>query len=121
MKSWIIIGASLAALAVALGAFGAHALKNRVSPEDLAIFETGVKYHIYHALGLILIGLLGFHYNADIIQLPALLLLIGIFIFSGSLYTLVLTGFRWMGAITPIGGTLLIIGWVMLIFKIRSA
>ncbi len=108
-------------LAVLLGAFGAHGLKNRVSPEDLAIFETGVQYHMIHALGLILLGILGFHYHGDVIQLPALLFSAGILIFSGSLYILVLTGIRWMGAITPIGGLAFIAGWIMLFIKIRSA
>ncbi len=121
MKSWIILGASLAALAVILGAFGAHGLKSKISPEDLAIFETGVRYHMYHALGLILIGVLGFHYNADLIQLPAVLLSIGILIFSGSLYILVITGLRWMGAITPIGGLALIAGWILLVFRLTKA
>jgi uncharacterized membrane protein YgdD (TMEM256/DUF423 family) len=121
MKSWIILGASLAALAVIFGAFGAHALKNKVSAEDLIIFETGVKYHMYHALGLILIGILGFHYNSDIIQLSGVLISIGLLIFSGSLYMLVLSGLRWLGAITPIGGVLLIAGWLILVVKIRSA
>ena len=108
-------------LAVLLGAFGAHGLKNRVSPEDLIIFETGVRYHMIHALGLILLGILGFHYHGDVIQLPALLFSAGILIFSGSLYILVLTGIRWMGAITPIGGLAFIAGWIMLFIKIRSA
>lgn len=121
MKSWIMLGAFLAALAVIFGAFGAHALKNKVSPDDLIIFETGVKYHMYHALGLILIGILGFHYNADIIQLPGFLISIGLLIFSGSLYILVLSGIRWLGAITPIGGVLLIAGWLTLVIKIRTA
>ena len=121
MKSWIILGAFLAALAVIFGAFGAHGLKNKVSPDDLIIFETGVKYHMYHALGLILIGILGFHYNSDIIQIPAVLISIGLLIFSGRLYILVFSGLRWLGAITPIGGVLLIAGWLMLAFKIRSA
>ena len=86
MKSWIMLGAFLAALAVIFGAFGAHALKNKVSPDDLIIFETGVKYHMYHALGLILIGILGFHYNADIIQLPGFLISIGLLIFSKAFF-----------------------------------
>ena len=60
MKTWLIVGASLAGLAVLLGAFGAHALKSKVLPEDLAIFETGVRYHLYHALGLLIIGSIGF-------------------------------------------------------------
>ena len=121
MKSWIILGSFLAALVVIFGAFGAHGFKNKVSPVDLIIFETGFIYHMYHALGLILIGILGFHYNSDIIQLPAVLISIGLLIFSGSLYILVLSGLRWLGAITPIGGVLLIAGWFMLALKIRSA
>ena len=121
MKHWIILGASLAALAVMLGAFGAHALKSKVSPSDLAIFETGVRYHMYHALGLILMGILGFYYNAEVIQLPATLLFGGILIFSGSLYILVLTGFRWMGAITPIGGVAFITGWILLVLRLARA
>ncbi len=121
MKSWIILGAILAALAVVFGAFGAHALKNKVSPDDLIIFETGVKYHMYHALGLILIGLVGFHYNAEIIQLPAVLISVGILIFSGSLYLLVFSGLRWMGAITPIGGIFLVAGWSLLVFQLLKS
>ena len=81
MKNWIILGASLAALAVVLGAFGAHGLKNKVSPENMLIFETGIRYHMYHALGLIFLGILGFHYSANVIQLPAVLLSVGILIF----------------------------------------
>ena len=118
MKNWIILGASLAGIAVILGAFGVHGLKSKVSPADLAIFETGVRYHMYHALGLILLGILGFYYSGNVIQLPAVLLSVGILIFSGSLYILVLTGIRWMGAITPIGGVAFIGGWVTLVFKI---
>ena len=116
--TWIIIGSVLAALAVSIGAFGAHGLKSKVSSEDLVIFETGVRYQMYHSLGLILIGILGFHYPSNIIQLPAILLLIGIIIFSGTLYLIPLTGLRWFGAITPIGGTALIAGWVVLVYNI---
>ena len=102
MKTWLIVGASLAGLAVLLGAFGAHALKSKVSQEDLAIFETGVRYHLYHALGLLIIGAIGFQVSQEIIQLPATLITVGIVIFSGSLYLLVLTNIRWLGAITTI-------------------
>ena len=70
MKTWIIVGSLLAALAVILGAFGAHWLKARFSPEDLAIFETGVRYHIIHALSIILIGILGFHVSTEILKTP---------------------------------------------------
>ncbi len=116
--TWIIIGSVLAALAVSIGAFGAHGLKSKVSSEDLVIFETGVRYQMYHSLGLILIGILGFHFSSNIIQLPAALFIIGIIIFSGTLYLIPLTGLRWLGAITPIGGTALIAGWIALVYNI---
>lgn len=118
---WIIIGSALAALAVAIGAFGAHGLKSRVSADDLVIFETGVRYQMYHSLALILLGLIGVNFQSNIVQLPAILFLVGIIIFSGTLYLIPLTGLRWFGAITPIGGTALILGWIVLIFNlIRS-
>jgi len=118
---WIIIGSALAALAVAVGAFGAHGLKSRVSADDLVIFETGVRYQMYHSLALILLGLIGVNFQSNIVQLPAILFLAGIIIFSGTLYLIPLTGLRWFGAITPIGGTALILGWIVLIFNlIRS-
>ena len=116
--TWIIIGSVLAALVVSIGAFGAHGLKSKVSSEDLVIFETGVRYQMYHSLGLILIGILGFHFPSNIIQLPAALFIIGIIIFSGTLYLIPLTGLRWLGAITPIGGTALIAGWIALVYNI---
>tara|TARA_B100000029_G_scaffold323452_1_gene315798 strand:- start:259 stop:624 length:366 start_codon:yes stop_codon:yes gene_type:complete len=118
MKTWLIVGASLAGVAVLLGAFGAHGLKSKFSTEDLAIFETGVRYHMYHALGLLLIGGIGFHVAQEIIQIPAYLLLAGILIFSGSLYLLVLTDTRWLGAITPIGGLCFVAGWLLLAFNL---
>ncbi len=118
MKTWIITGALFMALAVILGAFGAHGLKSRVTPEDLVIFETGVRYHSMHALGLILLGIMGLQYQADVIQLPALLLTVGILIFSGSLYILVLTDTRWLGAVTPFGGVAFIAGWVLLAYRL---
>ena len=115
---WIIIGSTLAALAVAIGAFGAHGLKSRVSADDLIIFETGVRYQMYHSLALILLGLIGVNFQSNVVQLPAILFLVGIIIFSGTLYLIPLTGLRWLGAITPIGGTALILGWIMLIFNL---
>ena len=115
---WIIIGSALAALAVAIGAFGAHGFKSRVSADDLIIFETGVRYQMYHSLALILLGLIGVNFQSNVVQLPAILFLVGIIIFSGTLYLIPLTGLRWLGAITPIGGTALILGWIMLIFNL---
>ena len=116
--TWIIAGSFFAALAVIFGAFGAHGLKSKVSPEDLIIFETGVRYQMYHALGLVLLGLLGMSTSFTISQLPALFFVIGIIIFSGTLYLIPLTGIRWLGAITPIGGIAFIAGWFILIYNI---
>ena len=114
MKTWLIIGALLAGLSVLVGAFGAHGLKSRVTPLDLGIFETGVKYQMYHSLGLILIGIIGFFFRHDILTIPAILLFFGTIIFSGSLYLIVLTNLRWLGAVTPIGGIFLVLGWILL-------
>lgn len=102
------IGAILAGLAVAFGAFGAHALQDLVPAERLATFETGVRYQMYHALGLLLAAALGASRRA------APLLLAGSAVFSGSLYLLVLTGWGWWGAVAPVGGTLQIVGWLLL-------
>jgi uncharacterized membrane protein YgdD (TMEM256/DUF423 family) len=108
------VGAVLALLAVAFGAFGAHALKEIITPERLQTFETGVRYQMYHALALLVMSVLPLkNYRA------AWLLLIGTIIFSGSLYLLVLTGIGIFGAITPIGGVLQIIGWALLIFSFK--
>jgi len=122
MKTFIVIGAIAMALGVILGAFGAHALKSRLSPDMLAIYHTGVEYHLYHGLGLILVGILVVQFP----QLPGLrtggwLLTAGIVIFSGSLYILAISGIRWLGAITPVGGTAFIAGWVWIAWSlIRS-
>lgn len=100
-------GALLAALAVALGAFGAHALQNKLDAHMLANFETGVRYQMYAALALMVLGT-----QANQTRAP-LFLLLGTLIFSLSLYLLSLTGIKWLGAITPIGGVLLIVGLVL--------
>ncbi len=118
MKAWIIIGAVLAGISVISGAFGAHGLKPKITPHDLAIYETAVHYHMIHALALILLGLIGFYFNADVVYLPGIFILTGILIFSGSLYTLVLTNLRWFGAITPIGGVSFVIGWGLLAYNL---
>ena len=121
MRLWIVIGALFALLAVALGAFGAHSLKNRLTIEDLSIFEIGVRYQMYHGLAMILLGLIAFNYNQQMVHWPAVLFIIGIVIFSGTLYLLSITGARWLGAITPIGGTFLIAGWITLIYNLINA
>jgi len=110
-KIIIAIAALLMAIAVAAGAFGAHALKNVLSPERLETWQTAVQYHAWHALGLFLIALAGMQFDVTITW-PASLIFAGILIFSGSLYTLCLSGIGWMGAITPIGGVAFIAGWI---------
>ena len=116
--TWIIVGSVFAALAVI---FGAHGLKSKISVEDLTIFETGVRYQMYHALGIILLGLLAMNPNLNISPLPFIFFVTGIIVFSGTLYLIPLTGLRWMGAITPIGGFALILGWVFLIYNILNS
>ena len=111
-KTTLLSGSVLGGLSVAFGAFGAHMLESSLSAEDLAIFETGVRYQMYHALALILCA--GLSRGAGF---AAHGFLWGTIIFSGSLYLLVLTDARWLGAITPIGGTLLLIGWAVLVFR----
>jgi uncharacterized membrane protein YgdD (TMEM256/DUF423 family) len=109
------IAAALAGLATMLGAFGAHGLKKILQPEALLVFETAVKYHWYHALALLFTSWLALR-NPDIQQLQTIniLFLTGILIFSGSLYTLSITGIKSLGMITPIGGSIWIIAWLWL-------
>lgn len=119
MPNFLFLASLNLALAVALGAFGAHGLKARVSPEQLAWWQTGVDYHFWHALGLLGIGLL-------LLQQPALsalrpagwLLQIGILVFCGSLYAMTLGAPRWFGAITPLGGLSFMAGWLLLAWAV---
>jgi uncharacterized membrane protein YgdD (TMEM256/DUF423 family) len=115
----IAIGAALGALAVVLGAFGAHGLRARVTPDLLEIYETAVRYHFYHALALVLTGIWADRVGSTVMPpgviVAAWFFLVGVAIFSGSLYLLVLTGLRWLGAVTPIGGVALIVGWLFLL------
>lgn len=113
-RTFFSLGALLAGLGVAAGAFGAHALRARLSPGDLGIFETAVRYQMYHALALLAVAWAAQRWPGAATQWAGWLFVAGILIFSGSLYILVLTGPRWMGAITPIGGVALIAGWVCL-------
>ena len=108
------IGAILAALGVAAGAFGAHGLRARVGPEMLAVFETGVRYHLFHALALLAVAWASTRWASAAIRGAGWLFVVGIVLFSGSLYVLCLTGVRALGAITPFGGAALIAGWVLL-------
>lgn len=114
-KAIIMIAAALLALAVAFGAFGAHALKEQLSAEMLQTWKTAVDYHFYHALGLLLIGVLSFYMPSPMLKWSAILLVAGVVLFSGSLYTMALSGIRWLGAITPVGGLGFIAGWILLL------
>jgi uncharacterized membrane protein YgdD (TMEM256/DUF423 family) len=115
-KLFVSLGALAAALGVALGAFGAHALKARLSADMLAVWQTAVQYHLWHALGLVAVGLLAQHLPASVpVRVAGWLMLVGIVLFSGSLYALALSGTRWLGAITPFGGACFILGWLVLV------
>lgn len=119
MKTFIVIGAVAMALGVVLGAFGAHGLKSRLTPDLLAVYQTGVEYHLYHALGLILVGILVVQFpHISGLKVGGWLLLAGILVFSGSLYVLAISGVRWLGAITPIGGLAFIVGWVWIAWSL---
>ncbi len=114
VAGWFATGAALCGLGVVLGAFGAHGLRARVTPEMLAVFETGVRYHLIHALGLLAVAWAASRWPGGWPGAAGWLFVAGIAIFSGSLYLLVMTGARWLGAITPIGGLCLIAGWAVL-------
>ena len=113
-NGWFALGALAGAVGVALGAFGAHALKSRVTEDLLVVFEIGVRYQMYHALALFAVAWAAAHWPSSWVNASGWLFLIGILVFSGSLYIMTLTGARWLGAITPIGGLCFILGWVAL-------
>ncbi len=117
MEMFIALGAILACLGVVLGAFGAHALKDKfAAPHYAAIWETAVQYHMYHALGIIGLGILSNEAllgSTSLLSWAGYLMFTGIIFFSGSLYVLAVTGVKKLGAITPIGGMLFIVAWVL--------
>jgi uncharacterized membrane protein YgdD (TMEM256/DUF423 family) len=113
MTGWFAVGALGAGIGVALGAFGAHGLKGRVEPAMLDVFETGVRYHMYHALALLALGLAQARSPGSLLNAASWLFLVGIVVFSGSLYAMTLTGARWLGAITPVGGVAFLLGWAV--------
>jgi uncharacterized membrane protein YgdD (TMEM256/DUF423 family) len=114
MKLFFGIGALSAGLAVGLGAFGAHALRASLAPEDLATFEVGVRYQMYHALALLAVAWASLHWNSAAVTAAGWAFVVGTLLFSGSLYTLTLTGQRWLGAVTPLGGVSFLVGWALL-------
>ena len=115
-RTFLLLGSVAAFLGVTLGAFGAHGLRGRLSPEMLAVFETGVRYHMYHALGLIVVALAMGRMSGWLIQTAGWCFVVGIVLFSGSLYALALSGVTVLGAITPLGGLAFLAGWACLAF-----
>lgn len=118
---WLLsTGAGLALLAVLSGAFAAHGLKSMIDAPQLEIFATAARYQMYHAIALILVGLLSAipQFSRPLLKAASIALLAGILLFSGSLYLLALTGIGWLGAITPLGGTAFLLGWLLLIVAV---
>jgi uncharacterized membrane protein YgdD (TMEM256/DUF423 family) len=121
-KLFLAVGGVGALLAVALGAFGAHALKGRLSPEMLAVWHTGVEYHVFHALGLLAVGLVAAQLpESALLKWSGWLMLAGIVLFSGSLYALALSGERWLGAVTPAGGLAFVAAWALFVAAVVRA
>ena len=116
---WLTIASVLGAFSVVLGAFGAHALRDRLTPDQLASWGTAVEYHLLHSVALLALALWASTTSRSI-QLPAVLFAAGIVLFSGSIYGLVLTEQRWLGPITPLGGLCLIAGWLSLLTLARG-
>jgi uncharacterized membrane protein YgdD (TMEM256/DUF423 family) len=121
-KLFLLLGALAGAAGVLLGAFGAHALKARLTPELLATWQTAVQYHFWHALALVAVGLVALHLPASAaLKWAGWLMLAGIVLFSGSLYVLALSGVRWLGAVTPFGGTAWIVAWLLLALAVLKS
>lgn len=113
-RTFVVLGAVSALLAVAAGAFGAHGLRGRLDASALATFETAARYHMYHALALLAAGWVAARWPSPQAAWAGWLFLGGTVVFAGSLYALSLTGARWLGAVTPVGGVLFLAGWACL-------
>ncbi len=111
-RIFTVIGSVSAFMAVAAGAFGAHELRLRLAPDLLATFETGARYQMYHAFAILLVAWAADRWPGNALQFAGWFFAAGTVLFSGSLYILALTGLRWMGAITPVGGVAFLLGWV---------
>jgi uncharacterized membrane protein YgdD (TMEM256/DUF423 family) len=113
-RFFLASGAISALISVAAGAFGAHALRSRLAPDLLAVFETGARYQMYHALGLVAVGWAASRWPGGLTAAAGWLLIAGTVLFSGSLYALALSGVRALGAVTPVGGVAFLAGWALL-------
>ena len=111
---WTVVGAIAMALAVGCGAFGAHGLKARLDPEAMGWWQTAANYHLVHGLGLFAVDAVARRGGGGVVEASGWCLLAGLLLFSGSLYAMALGGPRWLGAVTPIGGTAWLVGWVLL-------
>lgn len=118
---WFAAGAALAGLGVLLGAFGAHGLRDRIAPDLLAVYDTGIRYHLVHALGLLAVSWAAARWPHPWVAASGWLFAAGIVVFSGSLYLLAVTGARWLGAVTPVGGLCFLIGWTVLAVGVLRA
>jgi uncharacterized membrane protein YgdD (TMEM256/DUF423 family) len=118
VKIWFFLAALFGFLSVALGAFGAHSLKNILDEYGKSVYEKAVLYHMFHSMALFAVAVLQHLFNGISFSPAGFGFLIGILFFSGSLYVLAITGIKWLGAITPIGGTAFLFGWAWLIFGI---
>jgi uncharacterized membrane protein YgdD (TMEM256/DUF423 family) len=114
IRTFWVLGCLFGVTAVAAGAFGAHALRERLAPDLLDVFETGARYQMYHALALLAVAWAGSQWANGYVTAAGWLFTVGILVFSGSLYVLSISGIRWLGAITPIGGVAFLAGWVCL-------
>lgn len=117
-KNALVLGTALLALAVLIGAFGAHGLKSIVDAEKLATFETGVRYHFYHGLGLIILGLIQQQFQTIRLNVPVWSFFVGILLFSFNCYFYVITGMKFFALLVPIGGIMFILGWAVATIKI---
>ena len=117
-KITLLLGVFFCSFSVVMGAFGAHALKDNLSEYSMTVYNKAVLYQMFHALGIILISILNQIFGTNELNLCSWLFIVGIILFSGSLFVLSITGIKWFGAITPIGGILFIVGWMVLFFKI---
>ncbi|MDX9795488.1 MAG: DUF423 domain-containing protein [Arcobacteraceae bacterium] len=117
-KNFLIMACLLMATAVSLGAFGAHGLKKIITPDMLSVYQTGVQYQFYHALGLLGVAFIAHVNSTKLVNMAGNLMFTGVMIFSGSLYLLVILNIKWLGAITPIGGVLMVISWVLLAWSV---
>ena len=113
-QTWFAVGALLLALGVVAGAFAAHGLKPRLSSDDLEIWQTAARYHIYHGLGLLAVGYVAHRWGGGLSTAAGWLFCAGILLFCGSLYVLSVSGLKWLGAVAPLGGLAFISGWICL-------